>query len=190
MPRAVRYMHVDPVDPEGSRGWGAVRLVRRKGVGVQETRRAVVGPRRRLREALLRIGGDLHAPEEHIGAEVRAALCELAARTRGGRSCAGLVTVGGADDRAGRSLGLRLADYDVGLPEVLLRADESGLPPQVRESCPALVQEEWEAALLLSSSSSWDSSRRPGGEPTRPGRTCGTRRVPPGPWPPDGSAGH
>ena len=109
-----------------------------------------MGPRRRLREALLRIGGDLHAPEEHIGAEVRAALCELAAKTLGGRSCAGLVTVGGADDRAGRSLGLRLADYDVGLPEVLLRADESDLPPQVRESCPALVQEEWEAVLLLS----------------------------------------
>lgn len=129
---------------------GAVRLVGRKGVGVQETKGAVVGPRRRLREALLRIGGDLHAPEEHIGAEVRAALCELAAKTLGGRSCAGLVTVGGADDRAGRSLGLRLADYDVGLPEVLLRADESDLPPQVRESCPALVQEEWEAVLLLS----------------------------------------
>ncbi|QZY17563.1 hypothetical protein [Streptomyces decoyicus] len=103
-----------------------------------------------MREALLRLGGDRHAPEEDLGGEVRAALRELAAKTLGGRCRAGLVTVGGEEGRTGRSLGLRPADYDVGLPDVLLHADGSALPPQVRESCPALVQEEWEAVLLLS----------------------------------------
>ncbi|MFJ9411833.1 hypothetical protein [Streptomyces sp. NPDC101393] len=104
----------------------------------------------RLRNALLRVGEGRHVPEADLRSTVESALCELAEETLGTHSSIGLVTVGGEDHSWGRSLGLRLADYDVGLPELLLSADESDLPPQVWESCPALGQDEWEAALLVS----------------------------------------
>ncbi|MEE6268188.1 hypothetical protein V2E29_21435 [Streptomyces diastatochromogenes] len=107
-------------------------------------------PRGRLRDALLCVGerGDLD--EADLSAAVAAALRELASEALDERSRVDLVTVGAEDHPWGRSLGLRLADYDVELSDVLLYADESHLPSQVRESCPTLNQEEWEAVLLVS----------------------------------------
>ncbi|WP_241779583.1 hypothetical protein [Streptomyces natalensis] len=107
-------------------------------------------PRGRLRDVLLCVGGRGDVNEADLSAAVTSALRELAAETLGERSLAELVTVGAEDHPWGRSLGLRLADYDVELPDVLLYADQSDLPPQVKESCPTLSQEEWEAVLLVS----------------------------------------
>lgn len=107
-------------------------------------------PRGRLRAALLRVGEGVHVPEADLRGAVKTALCELAEEMLGKRSCVGLVTVGSEEDSRGRSVGLRLAEYDVGLPDLLWYAGESDLPPQVWESCPTLVQDEWEAALLVS----------------------------------------
>lgn len=107
-------------------------------------------PRERLRVALMRVGEGVHVPEADLRSAVETALCELAEEVLGKRSCVGLVTVGSEEGNRGRSVGLRLADYDVGLPDLLWYAGESALPPQVRESCPTLVQDEWEAVLLVS----------------------------------------
>ncbi|UKY51800.1 hypothetical protein [Streptomyces inhibens] len=107
-------------------------------------------PRGRLRDALLHVGERGHVAEADLSAPVENALRELAVEVLGERSRVELVIVGGEDHRWGRNLGLRLADYDVGLPDLLWCADESGLPPQVRESCPTLGQDEWEAVLLVS----------------------------------------
>ncbi|MFJ5953327.1 hypothetical protein [Streptomyces noursei] len=107
-------------------------------------------PRGRLRDALLRVGEGGDVDEADLGSAVATALRELASETLGERSRVDLVTVGAEDHPWGRSLGLRLADYDVGLWDVLWHADESDLPPQVQESCPTLNQEEWQAVLLVS----------------------------------------
>ncbi|MFG2291251.1 hypothetical protein ACGFOU_34890 [Streptomyces sp. NPDC048595] len=107
-------------------------------------------PRGRLRDALLCVGERGDATEADLRAAVVTALRELAAEALGERSRVELVTLGAEDHPWGRSLGLRLADYDVELPDVLLYADQSDLPPQVQESCPSLSQEEWEAVLLVS----------------------------------------
>ncbi|MGX1762354.1 hypothetical protein ACWIG5_36575 [Streptomyces lydicus] len=107
-------------------------------------------PRGRLRDALLCVGERGNADEAGLGAAVTAALRELASEALGERSRVELVTVGSEDHPWGRSLGLRLADYDVELPDVLLCADQSDLPPQVQERFPTLCQEEWEAVLLVS----------------------------------------
>ncbi|MEU8787057.1 hypothetical protein [Streptomyces sp. NPDC048637] len=106
-------------------------------------------PRGRLRAALLRIGGERHVPEADLRTEVENALSGLAEETLGERSLVGSVTLGSADHTWGRSLGLRLADYDVALPDLLWKADGSALPAQVHERYPALRQDEWEAALLV-----------------------------------------
>ncbi|ARF54991.1 hypothetical protein [Streptomyces gilvosporeus] len=106
--------------------------------------------RGRLRDALLHVGGRGDVNEVDLGAAVTIALRELASEVLGERSRVELVTVGAAHHPWGRSLGLRLADYDVELPDVLLSADQSDLPPQVQESCPTVSQEEWEAVLLVS----------------------------------------
>ncbi|MGW3013572.1 hypothetical protein ACWC9R_32805 [Streptomyces sp. NPDC001219] len=107
-------------------------------------------PRGRLRDALLSVGERGDVNEAVLSAVVTAALRELASEVLGERSRVELVTVGSEGDPWGRSLGLRLAGYDVGLPDVLLRADQSDLPSQVQESFPTLRQEEWEAVLLVS----------------------------------------
>ncbi|MFE1771704.1 hypothetical protein [Streptomyces sp. NPDC059008] len=107
-------------------------------------------PRGRLRQALLHVGERKDVPEAYLGAAVAAALRELASEVLGERSRVELVTVGAEGHPWGRSLGLRLADYDVGLSDLLLCADQCDLPPQVQESCPTLSQEEWEAVLLVS----------------------------------------
>ncbi|MFF7233745.1 hypothetical protein [Streptomyces sioyaensis] len=107
-------------------------------------------PRGRLRDALLCVGERGDVNEARLSAAVTTALRVLASEALGERSCVELVTVGAEDKPWGRSLGLRLADYDVELPDVLLYADQSDLPPQVQESCPTLRQEEWEAVLLVS----------------------------------------
>ncbi|GAA5612972.1 hypothetical protein CP981_10880 [Streptomyces platensis] len=107
-------------------------------------------PRGRLRDALLRVGERGDVNEADLSAAVTTALRELASEALGERSRVDLVTLGAEDHPWGRSLGLRLADYDVELPRVLLSADRSALPPQVQESCPTLRQEEWETVLLLS----------------------------------------
>ncbi|WP_336054139.1 hypothetical protein [Streptomyces sp. CA2R101] len=106
-------------------------------------------PRGRLREALLGIGEWGDVPEADLGDAVTGALRELGRDVLGERSRVGLVTVGTEDDSRGRRVGLRLADHDAGLPDLLWYADESGLPSEVRESCPTLSQEEWEAGLLV-----------------------------------------
>ncbi|MYT29285.1 MULTISPECIES: hypothetical protein [unclassified Streptomyces] len=106
-------------------------------------------PRGRLRDALLRVGEGRQVPEPDLRTAVEIALSELAQAMLGERSRVSLVTLGSEDHTWGRNLGLRLADYDVGLPDLLWAADESDLPTQVRESCPALGQNEWEAALLV-----------------------------------------
>ncbi|AJC53664.1 hypothetical protein [Streptomyces sp. 769] len=106
-------------------------------------------PRGRLRDALLRVGEGRQVPEADLRTAVENALSELAQETLGERSRVGLVTLGSEDHSWGRNLGLRIAEYDVGLPDLLWVADESDLPPQVRESCPTLGQDEWEAALLV-----------------------------------------
>ncbi|WP_328687442.1 hypothetical protein OG879_10675 [Streptomyces caniferus] len=107
-------------------------------------------PRGRLRDALLRVGERGDATEADLRAAVTTALRELAVEALGERSRVELVTLGAEERPCGRSFGLRLADYDVELPDVLLYADQSDLPPQVQESCPTLSQEEWEAVLLVS----------------------------------------
>ncbi|MGW9428502.1 hypothetical protein ACWHA1_11135 [Streptomyces decoyicus] len=107
-------------------------------------------PRGRLRDALLSVGERGDVDEAGLSAAVTTALRELASEVLGEQSRVELVTVGSEDHPWGRSLGLRLADYDVELPDVLLYADQSDLPPQVQESCPTLCQEEWEAVLLVS----------------------------------------
>ncbi|MEU6325758.1 hypothetical protein ABZ851_00415 [Streptomyces sp. NPDC047049] len=106
-------------------------------------------PRGRLREALLGIGERGDVSEADLGDAVTGALRELGRDVLGERSRVGLVTVGAEDDSRGRRVGLRLADHDTGLPDLLWYADESGLPSEVRESCPTLSQEEWEAGLLV-----------------------------------------
>ncbi|MFC5252140.1 hypothetical protein [Streptomyces nigrescens] len=106
-------------------------------------------PRARLRHALLRIGAGRHAPEADLRTDLECALSELAEEMLGERSRVGSVTLGSADHTWGRNLGLRLADHDVGLPNLLWRADGSALPTRVRETHPALCQDEWEAALLV-----------------------------------------
>ncbi|PBC82016.1 hypothetical protein SAMN05216511_5317 [Streptomyces sp. KS_16] len=95
-------------------------------------------PRGRLREALLCVGERGDVDEACLSTAVTTALRELASEALGERSCVELVTVGAEGHPWGRSLGLRLADYDVELPDVLLYADQSDLPPQVQESCPTL----------------------------------------------------
>ncbi|MCW7989487.1 hypothetical protein XF35_30670 [Streptomyces platensis subsp. clarensis] len=107
-------------------------------------------PRGRLRDALLRVGERGDATEADLRAAVTTALRELAVEALGERSRVELVTLGAEEHPWGRSFGLRLADYDVELPDVLLYADQSDLPPQVQESCSTLSQEEWEAVLLVS----------------------------------------
>ncbi|WP_407287417.1 hypothetical protein [Streptomyces sp. BP-8] len=107
-------------------------------------------PRGRLRQALLQVGERRDVPEADLSAAVGTALRDLASEALGERSRVELVTVGAEDHPWGRSLGLRLADYDVGLSDLLLCADQCHLPPQVQESCPTLSQEEWEAVLLVS----------------------------------------
>ncbi|MFI5526265.1 hypothetical protein [Streptomyces platensis] len=107
-------------------------------------------PRGRLRDALLCVGERGDVNEAGLSAAVTTALRELASETLGEQPSVELVTVGAEDHPWGRSLGLRLADYDVELSDVLLHADQSDLPPQVQESCPTLSQEEWEAVLLVS----------------------------------------
>ncbi|MEU8917001.1 hypothetical protein [Streptomyces nigrescens] len=107
-------------------------------------------PRGRLRDALLCVGERGDVSEAVLSATVTTALRELASEALGEPSRVELVTVGAEDHPWGRSLGLRLADYDVELPDVLLYADQSDLPPQVQESCPTLCQEEWETVLLVS----------------------------------------
>ncbi|MGW8553273.1 hypothetical protein [Streptomyces tubercidicus] len=107
-------------------------------------------PRGRLRDALLCVGERGGVNEAVLSAAVTTALRELASEVLGEQSRVELVTLGSEDHPWGRSLGLRLADYDVDLPDVLLYADQSDLPPQVQESCPTLSQEEWEAVLLVS----------------------------------------
>lgn len=107
-------------------------------------------PRGRLRDALLCVGERGDVNEAVLRAAVTTALRELASEALGEQSRVELVTVGSEDHPWGRSLGLRLADYDVELPDVLLYADQSDLPPQVQESFPTLSQEEWEAVLLVS----------------------------------------
>ncbi|MBM4796083.1 hypothetical protein HXP44_29620 [Streptomyces sioyaensis] len=107
-------------------------------------------PRGRLRDALLCVGERGDVNEADLSAAVTTALRELASEALGERSRVELVTVGAEDHPWGRSLGLRLADYDAELPDVLLYADQSDLPPQVQESFPTLSQEEWEAVLLVS----------------------------------------
>ncbi|TXC96846.1 hypothetical protein [Streptomyces sp. ISID311] len=106
-------------------------------------------PHGRLRDALLRVGERRHVPEADLRTAVEDALSELAEETLGERSRVRLVTLGSEDHSWGRNLGLRLADYDVGLPDLLWKADVSELPSQVGERCPALGQDEWEAALLV-----------------------------------------
>ncbi|MFF8788570.1 hypothetical protein [Streptomyces sp. NPDC015125] len=110
---------------------------------------AYASPRGRLREALMHVGEKGHIPEADLSAAVRTALRELAVDVLGERSRVELVTVGEGDHPWGRSVGLRLADYDAGLPELLWCAGESDLPPEVQEKCPSLSQEEWEAGLLV-----------------------------------------
>ncbi len=107
-------------------------------------------PRGRLRDALLCVGEGGDTTEADLRAAVVTALRELAVEALGERSRVELVTLGAEGRPWGRSLGLRLADYDVELPDVLLYADQSDLPPQVQEGCPTLSQEEWEAVLLVS----------------------------------------
>lgn len=92
----------------------------------------------------------MHAPEADLRSAVETALCELAEETLGKHSCVGLVTVGSEEGNRGRSVGLRVAEYDVALPDLLWRADGSDLPPQVWENCPTLIQEEWESVLRVS----------------------------------------
>ncbi|MFD7661804.1 hypothetical protein [Streptomyces sp. NPDC059788] len=106
-------------------------------------------PRARLRQALLCIGESGSVPDD-LGTAVVTALRELAVEELGERSRVELFASGAEDHSWGRNFGLRLADYDIGLPDLLLYADSSDLPPQVQESCPTLIQEEWEAALLVS----------------------------------------
>ncbi|MFC9237901.1 hypothetical protein ACFTZK_15820 [Streptomyces decoyicus] len=107
-------------------------------------------PRGRLRDALLCVGKRGDVSEADVSAAVATTLRELASEALGERARVELVTVGAEDHPWGRSLGLRLTDYDVELPDVLLYADQSDLPPQVQESFPTLSQEEWEAVLLVS----------------------------------------
>ncbi|MFG2141318.1 hypothetical protein [Streptomyces sp. NPDC048650] len=107
-------------------------------------------PRGRLREALLCVGARRDVHEADLSAAVTTALRELASEVLGERSRVELVTIGAEDHPWGRTLDLRLADYDVALSDVLLHADRSDLPPQVQEGCPTLSQEEWEAVLLVS----------------------------------------
>lgn len=71
-------------------------------------------PRGRLRDALC-VGERGDVDEAGRSAAVTAALRELAREALGERSRVELVTVGAEDHPWGRSLGLRLADYDVEL---------------------------------------------------------------------------
>lgn len=106
-------------------------------------------PHGRLREALLRIGERGVVSEAGLGDAVGTALREPALEVLGERSRVELVTVGAEEHSWGRSIGLHLADYDAGLPDLLWLAGESDLPSEVQESCPTLSQEEWEAGLLV-----------------------------------------
>lgn len=106
--------------------------------------------RRRLRDALWHVGERGGVPEAALSAAVVTTLRDMASEVLGERSRVELVALGAEDHSWGRSLGLRLADYDVGLPDLLLCADRSGLPRQVQASCPTLSQDEREAVLLVS----------------------------------------
>ncbi|MGG7572306.1 hypothetical protein [Streptomyces sirii] len=128
-------------------------------------------PHGRLRQALLHVGERWDVPEADLSAAVVTALRELASEVLGERSCVELVTVGAGDRPWRRSVGLRLADHDVGLSDLLLYADQSDLPPQVQESCPILSQDDWEAVLLVSKLifTSLESETEPRPEPVPDG---------------------
>ncbi|MEU8685160.1 hypothetical protein [Streptomyces sp. NPDC048611] len=132
-------MNIQPLD-------SAARLGRR----LQEETMNPTSPRGYLRDALLSVGEKRDVNEAVLSAAVTTALRELASEVLGERSRVDLVTIGSEGHPWGRSLGLRLAGYDVGLPDVLFYADQSDLPPQVQEGFPTLRQEEWEVVLLVS----------------------------------------